>query len=427
VNDVNDVNDVNEKMLSERMLAGATAVQGQDPAASRDPEHTQQPHTLHSTRLQPDAMHFRRLPAHEWRALEAAHAQRADALTADHRARKQRGERHPVEDFLWTYYSVSPSELRRWHPGAGVILEGATTEDASLGISSAERSTWKFYRTVRELGARGTAAACCGSPAVRDVRAPHSATNTTETNTTNTTETATTSTTETRSSAATSSTLDLPAFFARRGSTVTYVERLLSATLGRTPRYGCFGLHEWAMVYRMTPEQLRHTALPLRIGHEATDRVVKQNPIACTHFDAFRFFTPQAAPLNTLQLSRETQPDIEQPGCLHAGMDIYKWAAKLGPIVPGELLLDAFELARDIRVVDMQASPYDVSSLGLHAIPIEIPSGKREYARLQRGFADRGNALRERVLAAIALARSLPPAVATGSAAPTAATQERRA
>ena len=38
-------------------------------------------------------------------------------------------------------------------------------------------------------------------------------------------------------------------------------------------------------------------------------------------------------------------------------MDVYKWATKLGPVVPGDLLLDCFELAREIRTLDMQASP----------------------------------------------------------------------
>lgn len=85
---------------------------------------------------------------------------------------------------------------------------------------------------------------------------------------------------------------------------------------------------------------------------------------------------------------------------------------KLGPIVPGEVLLDAFALARDIRDVDMRASPYDVSAYAgvdgspLTAIPIETPAGKRAYADLQRGFADRGNALRARVLEAITTARA---------------------
>ncbi|QIM19850.1 3-methyladenine DNA glycosylase [Leucobacter coleopterorum] len=310
-----------------------------------------------------------RLSAAEWQARATEHEDRADALTAGHRERKLRGEKHPIEDFLWHYYSVKPRELRRWHPGAGVVLEGA------------DRGSWRHYMTV------ATAPNRSGSdPTDNSV---------------------TTSADSLDTNLRTDSFVDLSEFFATRGGTVDYVENLLSATLERTPRYGCFGLHEWAMVYRMTPEQLRHSALPLRIGHEATDLVVEQHPIACTHFDAFRFFTPEAAPLNTLQPTRETQPELEQSGCLHAGMDVYKWASKLGPIVPGEVLLDTFELARDIRVVDMQASPYDVSSLGLAVIPIETPEGKREYSRLQRGFAERGNGLRERVLEAIAAARAL--------------------
>lgn len=310
-----------------------------------------------------------RLSQPRWQAIADAHQARADALTLAHRERKQRGEKHPIEDFLWHYYSVKPRELRRWHPGAGVVLEGA------------DRGSWRHYTTV--VSGSGTAAGLAISG----------------------TETGTIAETTATAAALTDSMVDLPEFFATRGATVDYVEQLLAATLERTPRYGCFGLHEWAMVYRMTPEQLRHGALPLRIGHAATDLVVEQHPIACTHFDAFRFFTPAARPLNTVQPTRETQPLLEQSGCLHAGMDVYKWATKLGPIVPGDVLLDAFELARDIRYVDMQASPYDVSSLGLAAIPIETPAGKREYASLQRGFAERGNALRERVLHAIRLAR----------------------
>lgn len=290
------------------------------------------------------------LSAAEWRALASAHEERADTLTTGHRERKLRGEKHPVEDFLWHYYSVKPRELRRWHPGAGVVLEGA----------GEDRESWRHYKAVE-------ARSGSDEPA--------------------------------------HATVDITEFFATRGGTVDYVEKLLSATLERTPRYGCFGLHEWAMVYRMTPDQLRHSALPLRIGHEATDLVVEEHPITCTHFDAFRFFTPEAAPLNTVQPTRESQPALEQAGCLHAGMDVYKWASKLGPILPGDVLLDAFELARDIRVVDMQASPYDVSSLGLAAIPVETLEGKREYAQAQRGFTERGNALRERVLSAIRIAR----------------------
>src|SRR5512134_1396515 len=61
----------------------------------------------------------------EWEALEAAHQGRVDAATAAHLRRRGDGRRHPVEDFLFTYYSLKPAQLRRWHPGPGVRLEGA--------------------------------------------------------------------------------------------------------------------------------------------------------------------------------------------------------------------------------------------------------------------------------------------------------------
>lgn len=306
------------------------------------------------------------LPRAEWSRRERAHRQRADALTAGHRARRARHERHPVEDFLWTYYSVKPGELRRWHPGAGVVLEGAAED----------RAGWRYYRAA--------SGHCHGSGSGVDSGSGFDPGSSID------------------PGSRPDATLDLPAYFSKRGGTVDYVERLLGATLERTAQFGCFGLHEWAMVYRLGPEQVRHVGLPLRIGHEATDRVVESHRIACTHFDAYRFFTPEASPLNTLRPTRETQ----------AGMDVYKWAAKLGPIVPGEVLLDAFVLARDIREVDMRASPYDVTGYAgaagspLAPIAIETAAGKREYAELQRGFAERGNALRVRVLVVIEAARA---------------------
>ena len=80
-----------------------------------------------------------------------------------------------------------------------------------------------------------------------------------------------------------------------------------------------------------------------------------------------------ARPLNRLQPTRETVPALEQRGCLHANMDLYKWAFKLAPLTPAELTADCFELARDIREVDMRASPYDLRSLGYGPIAIETP------------------------------------------------------
>jgi hypothetical protein len=271
-----------------------------------------------------------------WRELARAHAERADALTAGHRARRRAGERHAVEDFLFEYYDTRPSLLRRWHPGAGVALE---PDDGG----EPPHASWRWYRTGDG-----------------DVVA-----------------------------------LDVPAYLADRGDTIAFVHRLLTATAARPAFPGCFGLHEWAMVYRQP--QPRHP-VPLRLGRQGTDAVVERATIRCTHFDAFRFFTPDAVPLNRLRPTRATQADLEQPGCLHASMDLHKWALKLGPAVPGELALDCFELARDVRWLDMQASPYDLRSYGLPAVPVETAEGKAAYVARQRAFTDRAAVLRARLI-----------------------------
>jgi hypothetical protein len=275
------------------------------------------------------------VPSADWRAREQAHQERADALTADHRARSSAGEKHPVWDFLFTYYAYKPARLRRWHPGAGVELAGAP-----------ERRDWRWY-------SRGA------SP---DSVVP-----------------------------------DAALFAREKPELASLIERMLRRTASRPGQFGCFGLHEWAMVYRA--EENRQP-VSLRLGREGTDAVVEAHDLRCTHFDAFRFFTPPAVPRNRAVLTREEQPLFEQPGCLHAGMDLYKWAVKLGPLVPGELLLDAFELARDIRLLDMQAAPYDLAAWDIRPVPIETAEGKAEYVRRQRAFADRGAALRAALLAA---------------------------
>jgi hypothetical protein len=277
-----------------------------------------------------------RLPPELWSDLAAGHADRADALTAGHRARKARGERHAIEDFLFEYYNTRPSVLRRWHPGAGVVLEPGPA-------GTAPHAGRRWYALDGDGGV----------------------------------------------------TLDAGAFLADRGDTVGFVRRLLTATASRPAFTGCFGLHEWAMVYRQDAH--RH-ALPLRLGGAGTDAVVESHPIRCTHFDAFRFFTAEAVPLNRVQPTRATQPDLEQPGCLHASMDCHKWAMKLGPAVPGDLALDCFALARDVRLLDMQAAPYDLSSYDLPAVAVETPAGKAEYVARQRNMSERAAVLRARLL-----------------------------
>ncbi|SCE76496.1 hypothetical protein GA0070607_1279 [Micromonospora coriariae] len=272
-----------------------------------------------------------------WQARRRAHEERVDAWLTPHLARRRRGERHPVADFLFTYYSHRPAQLRRWHPGAGVELRGA--DPADFG---------------------------------RDYRAT-----------------------------TVGVTLDTDAVRARRGDSIGWIRSLLTATAGRTPHFGCFGMHEWAMVYRQTREELRHNAWPLRLDPERTAAIVEERGVRCSHFDAFRFFTPPARPLNVLTPTRETQHAHEQPGCLHANMDLYKWAYKLSPLLPSELVADCFELAREIRTLDMRASPYDLAALGHPPVLVETPEGRAEYAAAQRGFADRAAVLRVRLLAAV--------------------------
>jgi hypothetical protein len=193
----------------------------------------------------------------EWRARAAAHRARMRRWTGPHRERRRRGEVHPVLDFLFTYYSLRPHRLERWLPGPGLALRGA---DELLAVPGHVRDG----DTVR---------------------------------------------------------LDPAALPARTADTARFVRALLAATASRPPRLSCFGLHEWAMVYRS--DAPRHGQLPLRLGAAGMDAVLESLPVHCTHHDAFRFFTAAARPRNALAPTRADQVALEQPGCLHATMDLY--------------------------------------------------------------------------------------------------------
>jgi hypothetical protein len=272
-----------------------------------------------------------------WTARRVAHEQRVERWVRPHLERRRGGVAHPVEDFLFTYYSYSPTALRRWHPGYGVGLaagaeyaglRGYAVEDVVRQVATVTRAHLEGKRPLLEA--------------------------------------------------------DLG---------------LLSSTAARPAQLGCLGLHEWAMVYRQAPDELRHRSWPLRLGATGTDRVVESHRITCSHFDAFRFFTEDARPRNTLQPRSDDRPALEQPGCLHAGMDLYKHAYRLVPLIGSELVADCFELAREIRVLDMRASPYDLSGLGYAPVTIETTAGKAEYVAAQRSFAERGRPLRSRLVA----------------------------
>lgn len=270
----------------------------------------------------------------DWPERAATHRARVEEFTAAHRARARDGKSHPVWDFLFTYYSLRPRQLRIWHPGYGTVLSGpgaAAYLDRAGYIATPDGVT-------------------VGAP-----------------------------------------------YLQTRLATVRFIAGLLKATASRPARFGCFGMHEWAMVYRAGT--VRHATVPLRLGPDGTDAVVESMPLRCSHFDAYRFFTAPAVARNETRLTRSGQVDSEQPGCLHATMDLYKWCYKLGPLVNSELLMDCLELAAAARELDMRASPYDLVEYGFEPVPVEEPAGRAEYVRRQDLLTARAAPLRASLLA----------------------------
>ncbi|UAK31634.1 3-methyladenine DNA glycosylase [Nocardia asteroides] len=281
---------------------------------------------------------MRVLPGALWRASAAAHRARLDELVGPYLERRAQGSSHPVIDFLFTYYGHKPAQLRRWHPGYGIGLADAAEYDGARG----------YHRVVT------------GNPAADDVF-----------------------------------TAD-PAYLDKRRDTLAFVADLLRATASRPAQLSCFGLHEWAMVYRT--DDIRHQKVPLRLGRAGTDAVVESMSLRCTHFDAYRFFTPDAVGRNAEPLTRADQLRREQPGCLHANMDLYKWGFKLVPLISSALVLDCFELACAARELDMRASPYDLAEFGYEPVRIETAAGRAEYVRAQSALAQRATGLRRTFL-----------------------------
>jgi hypothetical protein len=286
-----------------------------------------------TSRIYDDAV--QRLDETAWCARRSAHEARVDRYVGPYLYRRGRAIAHPIDDFLFTYYSYRPAALRRWHPGIGVELAGSAASD---------------FHSVRGYVVTGDGAR-----------------------------------------------VDLAVEPSRRRQ-VASIRRLLCATGERPAHLGCFGLHEWAMVYREPAATVRHPAYPLRLGSRGTDQVVESHRVTCTHFDAYRFFTEPARALNVVQPTRATEAAFEQPGCLHATMDLYRWAYTLAPFTASELVADCFELAYEVRQLDMRASPYDFSRLGVEPVRIETAEGKAAYLSAQRGFAERGSKLRSRLV-----------------------------
>ena len=275
----------------------------------------------------------------EWRARAHTHLERVQRWTVPHRERRSRQEPHPVHDFLFQYYMYSPAKLEAWHPGVGEVLA-----DSPEGR---ERFEPPWYQVADGL--------------IRH---------------------------------------DLSALSDDDIEQQRSVLDLLLSTQRQPANLGCFGVHEWAMVYGGDDVRHRETA-PLRLSQKQVDDFVESRPVVCTHFDAFRFFAPQAKPLNRMELAWSTRHEVEQPGCIHANMDLYRWAYGAMPWIGSDLLWQTFDLATELRALDMQASPYDLGDFGLEPVRVETKEGRVEYRLRQRELGERAAVLRSKLIAAL--------------------------
>ncbi len=266
----------------------------------------------------------------QWQCLALRHAARVRPHAEAFVARRAAGAKHPVWDFLFTYYSFSPRKLMTWVPAMGQILDVPD----------------------------GWNAAAFGCEVL----------------------------------------LEHPPMQKRDLAQARWIADLFQRIQGRPARFGCHGLHESAMVYRQSAEEVRHNLHPLRLSPGELADFVESQPLTCTHYDAFRFFTPEARPRNASQLTLDSRLEMEQGGCLHVNMDLYKWAYKLWPWIGSDLVADTFELALEGRALDMRASPYDLAALGFPPICIETEQGREEYRREQQILATKAQAVRQSLL-----------------------------
>lgn len=281
-----------------------------------------------------------------WTSRAKQHALQMEPFTDAFIKRRQSGETHPVHDFLFTYYKCSPQKLKQWVPSfeENLIITSEIKQDYPwfndywfcLETESSSTAILRYNRERLHKNVFGLA---------------------------------------------------------------TFVADLCSNILQRAPRFGCFGLHEWAMVYKLPVESIRHHGYRLRLPPDQLATFVESQTICCSHYDAYRFFTKEAHHLNILDPQLETRLQMEQSGCLHANMDLYKWATKLWPWVGSDFLAKAFLLALEGRELDMRASPYDLREHGYEPVCIETEDGRNQYQREQQRFSERSVSLREELLA----------------------------
>lgn len=305
------------------------------------------------------------LTAEELAVRVSDHRARVMELTQVLREAESAGRSNPIESFLFTYYRWPLSRLERWFPGVGVAVAGGDPARFASRGKAPRRGGQRNQGGHNGQGGRPVQPkhyhrleGYAGEEVV---------------------------------------VADINSWVADHGDEAVRIHEGLTRVSSRPPRFGCFGRHEWAMLYR-APQRL-HQDLPLRLSQAEIDAEVESSPVLCSHAEAFRFFTPEAKPLNVVSLSRVDEFDYEQGGCVHAAMDLYRFAFTLAPMVGAELVVECYAHARQARILDMRASPYDVSEFGFSPVCIETADGREEYASHQRELAVMTAKLRSQILA----------------------------
>lgn len=274
-----------------------------------------------------------RLEPEQWKRQKSVHEHKISELIDGYLERRSHQQKDPVMDFLFEYYAFRPSYLKSWSPGLGKLLIDGTSHN------------WRFDEMESING---------------------------------------------------DTFLSIKYFDRSRISSLQWILEVLKQSANRKPSFGCFGMHEWAMVYKA--DRVRHDYLSLRMDEEELAEFVESRPLVCTHYDAFRFFTDEAKPQNKHELNRDNFVEMEQPGCLHTNMDLYKWAFKMYPWISSNTIRQAFELAVETRVMDMKASPYDLRERGLEPIKIETKEGREEYMKKQRIIFEKSKPIRQQLI-----------------------------
>lgn len=285
-------------------------------------------------------MMMKLLSLESWTSQAKKHSELITPIADAFVKRRASGLKHPVHDFLFTYYNCSPLKLKQWVP--------SFKEKLWMTPQLREEHPWLtdywFHLNGNILS------------------------------------------------------MNRDRLNSNLRGLSNFIAELCENILHRPPRFGCFGLHEWAMVYKSNQEEIRHHEYPLRLSPTEIQQFVESQMICCSHYDAFRFFTKEAKPLNILNPTLETRIQMEQAGCVHANMDLYKWSTKLWPWLGSNFILRTFFLALDARELDMRASPYDLMVDGYLPIRIETEEGRKQYQQEQMRLTVRANILRKELL-----------------------------